>query len=290
MNVEIASRLVELRKKQGLSQEELAARLGISRQAVSKWERAESSPDTDNLIALAELYGVSLDDLLNMSPEDKGDATFASESRDPDDKSTTDDAEFFYDEKPEYVHVGPGGVHVKDGNDEVHVDWTGIHVSSAKDGEVHVDKNGVHVNDDHYSFDEAKEKFKVYCHDGHAHKKTWMRSFSYPILTVIVFLILGFCCNLWHPGWIIFLTIPVWYGIDHCYTHRTVKGKPTSWMKTFPFPILTIIAFLLLGFCGDLWHPGWIVFLTIPIWYGIANWHTHYIRERARKQAPNSTT
>ena len=65
MNIEIANRLVDLRKKSGLSQEELAAKLGLSRQAVSKWERAEASPDTDNLICLAKLYGVSLDDLLN---------------------------------------------------------------------------------------------------------------------------------------------------------------------------------------------------------------------------------
>ncbi|MBR4812026.1 MAG: helix-turn-helix transcriptional regulator, partial [Bacilli bacterium] len=65
MNIEIANRLIELRKKSGLSQEELADRLGLSRQAVSKWERAEASPDTDNLICLARIYGVSLDDLLN---------------------------------------------------------------------------------------------------------------------------------------------------------------------------------------------------------------------------------
>jgi HTH-type transcriptional regulator/antitoxin HipB len=65
MNIEIANRLVELRKKSGLSQEQLADKLGLSRQAVSKWERAEASPDTDNLICLAKLYGVSLDDLLN---------------------------------------------------------------------------------------------------------------------------------------------------------------------------------------------------------------------------------
>ena len=69
MNVEIAQRLAERRKQAGLSQEALAARLGVSRQAVSKWERSESSPDTDNLIALAQLYGLSLDDLLYVDEE-----------------------------------------------------------------------------------------------------------------------------------------------------------------------------------------------------------------------------
>ncbi len=65
MTIEIANRLIQLRKKHGLSQEELADKLGLSRQAVSKWERAEASPDTDNLICLAKLYGVSLDELLS---------------------------------------------------------------------------------------------------------------------------------------------------------------------------------------------------------------------------------
>ena len=70
MNVEIAQRLAAMRREQGYSQEELAERLGLSRQAVSKWERAESSPDTGNLIALAKLYGVSLDDLLRINDAD----------------------------------------------------------------------------------------------------------------------------------------------------------------------------------------------------------------------------
>ncbi|MBN2878331.1 MAG: helix-turn-helix transcriptional regulator [Clostridia bacterium] len=65
MNVETANQLVKLRKSHGLSQETLAERLGVSRQAVSKWERAESSPDTDNFIALSELYGISIDEILN---------------------------------------------------------------------------------------------------------------------------------------------------------------------------------------------------------------------------------
>ena len=50
MTIELANRLAELRKQKGLSQEELADRLQVSRQAISKWERGEASPDTDNLI------------------------------------------------------------------------------------------------------------------------------------------------------------------------------------------------------------------------------------------------
>lgn len=52
MNVETAQRLADLRRSKGFSQEGLARKLGLSRQAVSKWERAESSPDTENLISL----------------------------------------------------------------------------------------------------------------------------------------------------------------------------------------------------------------------------------------------
>ena len=66
MNIEIANRLLEFRKKSGLSQEELADKLNISRQSVSKWERAESCPDTDNLIELAKIYNVTLDELINV--------------------------------------------------------------------------------------------------------------------------------------------------------------------------------------------------------------------------------
>ena len=76
MNIKLADRLVELRKQNKLSQEALAEKLGLSRQAISKWERAEASPDTDNLIALAELYGISLDELLgnDKRTEKKSDA------------------------------------------------------------------------------------------------------------------------------------------------------------------------------------------------------------------------
>ena len=62
MNVVLGENLAKYRKKAGYSQEELADKLGVSRQAVSKWERGEASPDTENLIALSRLYGVTLDE------------------------------------------------------------------------------------------------------------------------------------------------------------------------------------------------------------------------------------
>ena len=71
MNIEIANKLLRLRKEKGLSQEQLAQKLGISRQAISKWERAEASPDTDNLIELAKHYDISLDELLLHEPSSK---------------------------------------------------------------------------------------------------------------------------------------------------------------------------------------------------------------------------
>ena len=65
MTIEFANRLAELRKEKGYSQEDLAGKLGVSRQAISKWERGEATPDSDNLIALSSLYGVSLDELVH---------------------------------------------------------------------------------------------------------------------------------------------------------------------------------------------------------------------------------
>ena len=60
----LADKIIELRKKSGWSQEELAEQLGISRQAVSKWESGASIPDLDKIIRLSGIFGVSTDYLL----------------------------------------------------------------------------------------------------------------------------------------------------------------------------------------------------------------------------------
>jgi transcriptional regulator with XRE-family HTH domain len=183
MNIEIANRLVDLRKKSGLSQEELAAKLGLSRQAVSKWERAEASPDTDNLICLAKLYGVSLDKLLNTDesvdeivkeqvhpqeeasqPEeqegkketaagetgekdnaDQAKAESGTATQEENKKSTGETADHDDKDRSE-VHIDSTGIHFKDGKSEGSIDSSGIHVTSDTN-EVHIDGTGIHVND-----------------------------------------------------------------------------------------------------------------------------------------------
>ncbi|MDE7435277.1 MAG: helix-turn-helix domain-containing protein [Lachnospiraceae bacterium] len=59
-----ADKLIQLRKKNGWSQEELAEQMNVTRQSVSKWEGAQSIPDLDKVIKLSELFGVSIDYLL----------------------------------------------------------------------------------------------------------------------------------------------------------------------------------------------------------------------------------
>lgn len=59
-----ADKLMQLRKKSGWSQEELAEQMGVTRQSVSKWESAQSIPDLEKIVRLSELFGVSLDYLL----------------------------------------------------------------------------------------------------------------------------------------------------------------------------------------------------------------------------------
>ncbi len=57
-------KLLELRKKQGLSQEELGMELQVSRQTISKWEAAQSYPDFQRLVMLSDYFGMSLDELV----------------------------------------------------------------------------------------------------------------------------------------------------------------------------------------------------------------------------------
>lgn len=60
----LADKIIELRKKNGWSQEELAEKMDVSRQSISKWEGAQSVPDMNRILRLSEIFGVSTDFLL----------------------------------------------------------------------------------------------------------------------------------------------------------------------------------------------------------------------------------
>ncbi|MCR5105047.1 MAG: helix-turn-helix domain-containing protein [Eubacterium sp.] len=62
--------IVRLRKLNQMTQEDIAEAVGVSRQAVAKWESGETIPDLEKCKLLAEFFGVSLDDLANYEPED----------------------------------------------------------------------------------------------------------------------------------------------------------------------------------------------------------------------------
>lgn len=230
MNIETANRLYELRKKNGLSQEELADKLGISRQAVSKWERAEASPDTDNLILLAKLYGVTLDELLNSeSAEDlakeniEADPIMESEIVEEENNIKKDlpKKELTEEEKKEKNFVldfvsglfvfGTAIVYLTIGFLVPNYGWSCywvlfllIPIAS--------------------SLVEAIQERRI-C------------KFLYPVLVVAVYCFLGMRFNdvsynlfgkemhgFWHPMWILFLTIPLFYAVAgpiDSYIHKT---------------------------------------------------------------------
>lgn len=68
----LGEKLQRLRRARGWTQEQLAERMGVSRQSLSKWESDAALPDTANVIALADLFGVTTDYLLRKTPREPG--------------------------------------------------------------------------------------------------------------------------------------------------------------------------------------------------------------------------
>lgn len=229
MNIEIANRLAKLRKEKGLSQEELAEKLGLSRQAVSKWERAESSPDTDNLICLAKIYNISLDELLR-TDEDVESIKESVKEKEVEKKN---------------VKISPSSIYVKDGDEEVNVSFSGIYVKDG-DEEVVIGNKPIEVLNEN---DQKKRKIKE--------KITSV----YTLLVVIGYILLGAFLDLWHPAWILFISIPLVDSIIEAIFQKDAKK--------FAFPILAVIVFLFVGCVYHIWHPTWVVFILIPVYYSL---------------------
>lgn len=77
----LEARIKSLRKQSGMSQESMGERIGVSRQAITKWENGTGVPDVSNLIAIAELFQVSLDELLSGEKRERKQSDYLFESR-----------------------------------------------------------------------------------------------------------------------------------------------------------------------------------------------------------------
>lgn len=289
MDIKTANRLYELRKQHGYSQDELAELLDVSRQAVSKWERSESSPDTDNLIALAKLYNVSLDELLGYKAQGADEQNKESESKtdaqenQSDAQTETGDSTFdIHTDDGDHVHIDDNGIHIHDKDGSSVVIKGGIAKLVNKIvGEVEVDGTKATVNGKEYDCNSChpeveikngkivvtqKEKSVRVINDC-----VWGVSF---LLCTIAYLLMGFLAGLWHPGWILFLLPFVTGGLTSTILHRN-PGE-------FPVVFLVTGAYLLMGFLAGLWHPGWVIFLLIPAYYGISEPIKRAVRKKNR--------
>lgn len=293
MDLAMAQRLVDRRKAAGLSQEALAAQLGVSRQAVSKWERSESSPDTDNLIALAALYGVSLDELLYGEAASDADSSEDGSTETVDEAKEAEDSAEHADcgDKPLVDISLARGIHVIDPNkgEEVHVGWNGIHVTNERKGEeVHVGPGGLHIDtleDDGHSvytnddgtvtidgetFSSWKEAHDKLDHHGkHFHTKVgraWNK-FPFPALVALAYLVLGIVYGTWGMGLLLVFLVPAYYAIGDFIDRRHL-----SKLIECIYPSAAIAWFLYMWLCLGQPHPAWAILITIPVIKALMRW------------------
>lgn len=228
MKYKLGIRLAELRKENGFSQEEIAEILAVSRQAVSNWERGESSPDTENLIELAKIYNITIDELI-----------FEKKTM----KSTTK-KQNKTENHTKNVHIGFDGIKVTDAenNTSINIGFKGIHVvDSNSSTDVHIDKNGVIVNNEEY------------------HKNYWIDMIM-PLVAVTFYFIYSLCKgDAWHYSWLILVLIPIIHSLYDSFKHK----EP----ERFAYPVLVISAYIAYGLLCKIWHPSWLYFLSIPFYY-----------------------
>lgn len=189
----LSENLYSLRKKKGLSQEEFAEKINISRHAVSKWERGEAYPDTENLIMIADFYGITLDDLVN--------APDASECIDRDGEPTSENAEENDDETG-------GGVTVEG---SLHFNW--------RDLPYPIIITVIYFLLGFFSprgFEVWWTLFvtiPIYYSVVECIRQKRLTPFAYPMFATFIFLTIGMLTHVWHPTWVIFITIPIYYPI-----------------------------------------------------------------------------
>lgn len=237
MNVEIAQRLAELRREKGYSQEELAENLGLSRQAVSKWERAESAPDTGNLVALAKLYGVTLDELLRIDEDIEDDIRFEAQDKTASTEAKVQAAAEQASAAAAQASVAAAKAQAASATATAQIPLVN-HAAEKLQGATkpspatastqqfysappepampHQTGNNTNWNQKSQHAQAQAPTSPINLDGVNAEKKKgpWL-TFPYPAVCAIIYLLAGFSMGAWHPGWLIFLTIPLYYWVAH---------------------------------------------------------------------------
>ncbi len=209
----LSDNLYSLRKSRGLSQEEFAEKIHISRQAVSKWERGEAYPDTENLIMIASFYGVTLDELVNSSDISERN-TADCEVSDEESKNNILDDEDDKDDKDD----SQGGVTVEG---SLHFNWRDLPypiivvVIYLLLGFLTPNGFGIWWT--------LFVTVPIYYSIVECIKKRMLSPFAYPVFATFVFLLIGMLSGIWHPTWVIFVTIPIYYPIAASIDRRYKK-------------------------------------------------------------------
>ena len=84
-----------------------------------------------------------------------------------------------------------------------------------------------------------------------------------PLFVVAAYLAMGFLWDWWHPGWLLFLGIPVYYQLASMVGVADLRKR----LNRFPVGPLCVLLYLIVGFTFDIWHPTWILFFLIPVYY-----------------------
>lgn len=224
MNVEIAQRLVAMRREKGYSQEELANKLGLSRQAVSKWERAESSPDTGNLIALADLYDVTLDELIRVDVDISDDVRFEEADKEATVEVSAETITAAAETAADAAARAEAASRVHELKDELK-DAVAQATKEAFGAQGKAPDTPQPPPPDPQTRYEPQSPSEPVAAADKPSRSPWA-TFPYPVACAIIYLIMGFVFGWWHPGWVIFLTIPIYYWIV-----RIVEDDP-NWQAS----------------------------------------------------------
>lgn len=229
-----------LRKMGKITQEELAEKLGVSRQSVSKWETGDAYPETEKIIALCRMFGVSMDELMlgdlsvcgdkaagasceNISSQTEDGSNQTSEDNEPEEqtseKKQEDDILFVTREEAEKIE----------------------------------------------NFSDLPEKVRKV-----AKWKLVRHAINSALFAcaMISFFCLGAISNLWNPAWLLFpLCISLCAFADKLFSCKkdgtfAPLGKRILKALSSSVWLLAVTAYLFIGIVYSLWHPGWVIFIA----------------------------